>query len=357
MLQVSSYLEFVHFCINNKSPIPVVKDWKGLFTFMGEQALSGVGFQGVERMKSAGADVPKEVMLRWYVMSERIRERNRKMNKVVEEVFDMLEKDGLECCLLKGQGNNLMYPDPYVRTSGDIDVWVNANRERILSFAKAHFKLKTDVRYHHVECEYQGVPVELHVFPCTMNTPVYNHRLQELFRKSVHEQCQHRVLLPDGERKVPVATVTFNLVYQLSHLYHHFFDEGIGLRQMMDYFYVLKTAWKEDSFDRDVLVENLKNVNLYRFAQAVMWVLHEVFGLEQKFFIVPADVRRGRLLLDEILKGGNFGKYSGITNHSIGVKYFLKVKRNMRFVRTYPVEALFEPLFRTWHFFWRLSRR
>lgn len=133
--------------------------------------------------------------------------------------------------------------------------------------------------------------------------------------------------------------------------------EGIGLRQMMDYFYVLKTAWKEDSFDRDVLVENLKNVNLYRFAQAVMWVLHEVFGLEQKFFIVPADVRRGRLLLDEILKGGNFGKYSGITNHSIGVKYFLKVKRNMRFVRTYPVEALFEPLFRTWHFFWRLSRR
>ena len=85
-----------------------------------------------------------------------------------------------------------------------------------------------------------------------------------------------------------------------------------------------------------------------------MWVLHEVMGLEKCLFIVPADERRGRLLLDEILKGGNFGQHSGLTRHGMGTKYFLKIKRNMRFVRAYPAEALCEPVFRTWHFFWRM---
>ena len=72
--------------------------------------------------------------------------------------------------------------------------------------------------------------------------------------------------------------------------------------------------------------------------------------------IVPVDEWRGRTLLGEILKGGNFGQYSGLTNHSMGVKYVLKMKRSLAFVRQYPAEALCEPLFRTWHFFWRLAQ-
>ena len=99
---------------------------------------------------------------------------------------------------------------------------------------------------------------------------------------------------------------------------------------------------------------SLSYLGLYKFAGAVMWVLHKVCGLEEAYMIAPMDEWRGKLLLDEILKGGNFGHYSGLTNHSTGTKYFLKIKRNMRFVRAYPSEALCEPLFRTWHFFWRV---
>ena len=71
------------------------------------------------------------------------------------------------------------------------------------------------------------------------------------------------------------------------------------------------------------------------------------------------DEKRGRLLLAEILDGGNFGrhftKYAGFTHQSMGKKYFLKIWRNMHFVRYFPAEALCEPLFRSWHFFWRLK--
>ena len=60
-------------------------------------------------------------------------------------------------------------------------------------------------------------------------------------------------------------------------------------------------------------------------------------------------------MLDEILKGGNFGRSSNLDQNSTAKKYFQKIWRNMHFVRQYPAEALCEPVFRTWHFFWRIG--
>ena len=111
----------------------------------------------------------------------------------------------------------------------------------------------------------------------------------------------------------------------------------------------------------DVVQRELKYLGLWKFAGAVMYVLHEVLGLPKEKMIAPKDEKRGKLLLTEILNGGNFGKhftkYGGFTHQSMGKKYFLKIWRNMHFVRYYPAEALCEPIFRTWHFFWRLNHR
>ena len=101
----------------------------------------------------------------------------------------------------------------------------------------------------------------------------------------------------------------------------------------------------------------LRYLGLRKFAGAVMYVLGEVFGLEQEEMIVPPDEWRGQTLLAEVLQGGNFGQHSGLGEHSAGAKYLLKSRRNLRFVRQYPAEALSEPLFRTWHYFWRLWNR
>ena len=84
----------------------------------------------------------------------------------------------------------------------------------------------------------------------------------------------------------------------------------------------------------------------------------EALGLSEEKMIAPKDEKRGKLLLAEILNGGNFGKhftkYGHFTQQGMAKKYFLKIWRNMHFVRYYPAEALSEPVFRTWHFFWRL---
>ena len=420
-------------------------NWQELYSFASKQALLGLCFEGIERL---GEEYPeelrrnpigRELLMTWMGKAQQIRRQNRKVNVVASKLFSMLREDGFRCCVLKGQGNVLMYPNPYSRTPGDIDVWIHDSRERISEYALKKFELEDDIRLQHLETSLDGVPVELHFFPCSMNNILYHARLQKWFRRNADLQCSHIVGLPDEAGEVAIPTTAFNVIYQLCHLYHHFFDEGIGMRQIIDYFLVVndfsKNVFLNNEFfesprpslakegstfspspsssgsgdvtalrcseplrykdggpskvspgcagwDRldgsgdttsacsldagssaalDVVQKELKFLGLWKFAGAVMYVLHEALGLPEEKMIAPMDEKRGKLLLAEILNGGNFGKhftkYGHFTQQGMAKKYFLKIWRNMHFVRYYPAEALSEPIFRTWHFFWRLKHR
>ena len=427
-------------------------DWQQQYSFASKQAILGLFFDGIERL---GKEYPeelkqnpigRELLMTWMGKAQQIRRQNMKVNAVASKLFSMLREDGLRCCILKGQGNALMYPNPYSRTPGDIDVWINASRERIMEYAQKRFELGDDIRLQHLETSLDSVPVELHFFPCSMNNPIYHARLQKWFRRNADLQCSNVVSLPDGIGEIAIPTTAFNVVYQLTHLYHHFFDEGIGMRQIIDFYYVVCdfykvyqnsskitpslftikegstshpdpltlrgeggnrptrcseplrskvggpskvspdcAGWDRRGVSGDtssvscssvrsasttdpsastslvVVQRELKYLGLWKFAGAVMYVMKEVLGLSEDKMIVPMDEKRGKLLLAEILNGGNFGrhftKYGHFTQQGMAKKYFLKIWRNMHFVRYYPVEALSEPIFRTWHFFWRVKNK
>lgn len=365
---ITAIFAFLRYLLGYKENISNVvarMDWQELYSFASKQAILGLCFNGIERL---GKEYPEELkrnpigrklLMTWMGVSQQIRRQNMKVNVVANKLYSMLREDGLRCCILKGQGNALMYPNPYSRTPGDIDVWIDASRKRIMEYAQKKFELEDDIRLQHIETSVDGVPVELHFFPCTMNNPLYNARLQKWFKRNADLQCSNVVSLPDGIGEIAIPTTAFNVVYQLTHLYHHFFDEGIGMRQIIDYYYVVNTD--ELLVIRDALQKELKYLGLWKFARAVMYVLHEVLGLPEEKMIAPMDEKRGKLLLAEILNGGNFGrhftKYGHFTQQGMAKKYFLKIWRNMHFVRFYPAEALSEPIFRTWHFFWRLKHR
>ena len=365
---MSELFDFLKYCQGAKSDVNKVIagiDWQMLYSFAFKQALLGLCFDGIERL---GKEYPeelklnpigRELLMTWMGKAQQIRRQNMKVNAEAGKLFSMLREDGFRCCILKGQGNALMYPNPYSRTPGDIDVWVNASREYLTEYAKCHFKLEDDIRFHHLETTLDGVPVELHFFPGIMNNPIYNARLQKWFKRNADLQCSNIVSLPDGIGEIAIPTTAFNVVYQLTHLYHHFFDEGIGMRQIIDYYYVVNND--ESLVIRDTLQRELKHLGLWKFAGAVMYVLHEALGLSEEKLIAPIDEKRGKLLLAEILNGGNFGqhftKYGHFTQQGMAKKYFLKIWRNMHFVRYYPAEALSEPIFRTWHFFWRMKNK
>ena len=365
MNDITAFFAFLKYCLGYKGNISRVvdsMDWQELYSFASKQALLGLCFDGIERLGKENPEelrlnpIGRELLMTWMGKAQQIRRQNRKVNAVASKLYSMLRGDGLRCCILKGQGNALMYPNPYSRTPGDVDVWIDASRERIMEYTQKKFELGDDIRLQHLETSLDGVPVELHFFPCSMNNPIYHARLQKWFRRNVDLQCSHIVGLPDGTGDIAVPTSAFNVVYQLTHLYHHFFDEGIGMRQIIDYYYVVSML----NVNCEMLTwlpKELKHLGLWKFAGAVMYVLHEALGLPEEKMIAPMEEKRGKLLLTEILNGGNFGKhftkYGHFTQQGMAKKYFLKIWRNMHFVRYYPAEALSEPVFRTWHFFWR----
>ena len=305
---MSELFDFLKYCLGAKSDENKVIagiDWQMLYSFAFKQALLGLCFDGIERL---GKEYPeelklnpigRELLMTWMGKAQQIHRQNVKVNGVAAKLYSKFREDGLRCCILKGQGNALMYPNPYSRTSGDIDVWVNASREQITEYAKKHFEIGDDMRYHHLETSLDGVPVELHFFPCTMNNPIYNARLQKWFKRNADLQCSNVVSLLDGIGEIAIPTTAFNVIYQLTHLYHHFFDEGNGMRQIIDYYYVVNND--ELLVIRDTLQRELKYLGLWKFAGAVMYVLHEVLGLPEEKMIAPMGEKRGKLLL---------GKYS-----------------------------------------------
>ncbi len=358
--QQKIFFDFLRFCIGSAKEIPAsVKDadWKVLYVIAKKQALLGVLFYGIRRLPKELAPEQK-ILMQWMVMAEQIRKQNIRLFQDSVKVCKNFENEGFSNCILKGQGNALLYPDPYMRTPGDIDIYL------VMQYINNVCPNQV-MRYHHVDFPVMKTAIEVHFTPSYMFFPIHNSRMQKWFKEVMDLQCSNVVTLPDGYGEITVPTTSFNVVYILSHLYRHVFTEGIGLRQLLDYYFVvmmwhtdLTNLTDSDSADLAALQRELKRLGLWKFAGAVMYVLHEVFGLEEDMMIVPMNEKEGMFLLDEIMRGGNFGQYDDRLGDKTGEgkvhRYFRMSLRNMRFVRHYPSEALCEPLFRTWFFFWKV---
>ena len=434
--QQKIFFDFLRFCIGSAKEIPgslKEVDWKELYAIAQKQALLGVLFYGIQRLPKELAPEQK-LLMQWMVMAEQIRKQNIRLFQDSVKVCQNFENEGFANCILKGQGNALLYPDPYMRTPGDIDIYLSGGRRKIMKYVDQVCPNQV-MRYHHVDFPVMKTAIEVHFTPSYMFCPIHNRRMQKWFEEVMGEQCNHRVSLPDGYGEIHVPQVSFNVIYILSHLYRHIFTEGIGLRQLLDYYYVVcdfckvyqissnhlsnfsnhpvplskegstfspsplsseerdvTALWCSEplrykvggaskpspgcaGWDRlgaigdtsfaagassvalDVVQKELKHLGLWKFAQAVMFVMKEVFGLSEDRMIAPMDEKEGRFLLDEIMRGGNFGQYDDRMGSKVGEskihRYFRMNLRNLRFVKHYPTEALSEPLFRTWFAVWK----
>ena len=461
-------------------------DWDACYQFAKRQTLVGVLFDGIQRLPKELAPA-RPLLLRWLSDSESIRRRNMRMDRASAYIYNKVCAAGFRCCILKGQGNALLYPHPSSRTPGDVDVWVVANREELRHIALSLTEgdgSSLQESLNHIVLTVYGVSVELHSTPALLNSPLHNSRLQRWLKRNADLQCSNRIALPNNAGKVAVPTLSFNIIYQLCHLFHHCFYEGVGLRQIVDYYLVLmntdfsgnangasgntdegclflntdftdftdrvsgntdedgvlsntdytdSTDSSSGDFEGDGcflntdctdftdsssgdfegdgrflntdytdftdrvdgkteehscdsgdscssslttdssglmdgfvvteelsgLQEELKWLGLWGFAGAVMYVLREVMGLDEKRMICAPDERRGRLLLEEIMAGGNFGHYDERNHFGQGALWhnIQRFRRDWRMLRFYPSEALSEPLFRVCHFLWRWKQK
>ena len=436
--QQKIFIDFLRFCIGSVKEIPgslKEADWQELYAIAKKQCLVGILFDGIKKLPAEHVGMKKELLLQWMAESQMLEKANVRLNDAAIQVSEWFRKKGFRTCILKGQGNALMYPNPYSRTPGDIDIWVEGGDKRVISFVRS-ISPHEKACYHHIEFpSYKGVEVEVHYRPSFLLCFWHNRKLQKYYERVKEEQFSHRVML--GEQgEIAIPTMEFNLIFQLTHIYAHLMNEGIGLRQLVDYYYVLcdfykvyqnfskthpssltlkggSTAFPKPlspqgtgdvtalrcseplrskvggpskvspdcaGWDRlsiegdnsagsttavtssastalDVVQKELKELGLWKFTGGIMYIMQEVFGMPASRLIIPPNEKYGKFVLNEVLEAGNFGRHDArnrFGRSQLGHN-LQRVYRDIRLVRYFPGEALCEPLFRTWHFFWRLK--
>ena len=329
----------------------VVEDpavWQEVYDLAKVHALTGIVFSVAEKYPKEEA-APKMLLREWLGDSLGIDRKNRSANEAIGHLLADFEALGYRCVLLKGQGAALMYPTPKYRSSGDIDLWVDGDRDKLIELVRKH-NPKAKICHHHGDYgKVDGVPVELHFLPTWLYNPIHDRRLQAFFRSELAPGKVVPVEIGDSEVNIP--GVTFDAVFMLVHMYKHIFNEGLGLRQLMDYFFVLN----DGSFDRPLVMRTLRRTHLVRFAGAVMYLMKEVFGIADEKLLLAPDEVAGRSLLGEVMKSGNFGARERSEGHATG-KLAYRQKRLWRFLFTYPSEVLCAPLWKAWHWCWRKVR-
>ena len=439
--QQKIFFDFLRFCIGSAKEIPgslKEVDWKELYAIAKKQCLVGVLFDGIKKLPAEHVGMKKELLLQWMAESQMLEKANVRLNDAAILVSEWFRKKGFRTCILKGQGNALMYPNPYSRTPGDIDIWVEGEDKRVISFVRS-ISPHEKACYHHIEFpSYKGVEVEVHYRPSFLLCFWHNRKLQKYYERVKEEQFSHRVMLEE-QGEIAIPTVEFNLIFQLTHIFSHLMNEGIGLRQILDYYYVLcdfykvyqnsskihpssltlkggSTAFPKPlspqgtgdvtapsrrseplrskvggpskvspdcaGWDRlsiegdnsagsttavtssastalDEVQKELKELGLWKFAEGIMYIMQKVFGMPASRLIVPPNEKYGKFMLNEVLEAGNFGRHDArnrFGRSQLGHN-LQRVYRDIRLVMYFPAEALCEPLFRVWHFFWRMKNK
>ena len=344
------YLQILAYGLTeNTSTTPPKVDainWSRFYSFCESQAILGIGLQCIDKLKrqlGSGLKIPQNLLLHWIGISEQIKAQNLLLNKKTKEITEYLTNKGKRSCILKGQGNALMFPDPMLRSSGDIDVWLEGSKKEIVEFVHEDYP-DMNVQYHHMNYPvFDDVEVEVHYYPSYCYNKWHNYRLQQYFRKESEKQ-----FLNSTGHGFNVPTVSFNLVFQLSHMMRHFFTQGIGIRHAIDYYYLLQQNITEEQ--KIELISVLKRCGMFKFFCAIMWIETSVLGLDKNTDIVPSHECAGLLLLREMLKGGNFGHQYNHFGKTELVTFVKQIKYNFQYILEFPSEPLFRPLALFWDF-------
>ena len=314
--------------------VPSSEEWSMLYGLSVKQAVAGVCFCGVQRLpKEQLVEMPIRLKLQWFALATQIKARNELLNHRCVEVQRMLTEEGMKSCILKGQGVAKLYKIRneefgvrngvnlgLYRQSGDIDVWVDGGMEKALRWCREKYG---DVEYDYINAHvpvFKDVEVELHWRVQSMANLFRNRRLQQwLVREETKEMIfggkadmKPSESLQSSETSITVPSLEFNAFYLMLHCYNHEFSSGLGLRQLMDYYFLLRNinVNKKGKGDNSAPFNRLfKEFGMDRFVGAVMWIMQEVFGLERERLLCEPDEKEGRYILAEVMAGGNFGHH------------------------------------------------
>ena len=322
---------------------PSEQEWKVMLQEAQRQAIEGVLAEGMNRLPKE-YQPPEELLWDWVALALKDEANTRLNLKRTRELTSLVQKVGFRGCVLKGVATAQYYPEPLRRQCGDIDLWIFGSRQDVMSWLRSRYKISHNV-WHNVGVEvFEDVPVEIHFHPGWVYNPFCNWRLQRWFnayglRLSTIDSLEQGFVRP---------TADFDAIFSLVHSFRHLLVQGVGLRHVVDYFYILRSGVRDK---KEVVMKLLSSFGIEKFAGAMMWVLSSVCGMPAEDLLCEPNEKEGRFLLKEIMQGGNFGisRTDGMGYNSL-YRYWVTM-------RHFPSEVLWIMPWKLWHRFWRMCDR
>ncbi|MBO4446881.1 MAG: nucleotidyltransferase family protein [Bacteroidales bacterium] len=321
-------------------PMLSSEEWRAVYDLALHQSLLGIAFSGIEHLPNEKWP-EKLISMKFYAQVKYIRSFTQRATETSIEVVDRFARQGRRSVILKGVTSGALYDDPSLRSSGDVDIWVESDRKWLKDFVRS-INPNAGVYYHHITLiKIRGVELEAHFMPTWMNNPFVNARLQRWFAGFWQDETNIQEVKVSGG-SVPGLSDRYNRVFLLIHIFRHLFMDGVGMRQIMDYYCLLRKGLTPE--EREETMVMLRSFRLDKFAAAVMYLLGECFHLPEEKMLCAPDGKRGRFLLSEVMRSGNFGnsdsRIKGDANASSAYNFFTRIIRSLRFLPQYPSEAL-----------------
>ena len=342
----SEYWDIISFSLDANQDAPSCLegiDWVDFYVFCHRHSIEGIVLGGIDR---ANIRIDQKVLFEWIALSEKIRRRNEILNKRTVEISDWFSERGFRSVILKGQANALMYPNPEMRCPGDIDIWVEGEQKTVIKmimeqWAEAHYSI------HHIDMPaFKDVSVEVHYRPIYLRNWFVDKKLARYISSIEEQQFSNKVLLEGKE--IGHLTDDFNAVYEMLHMYGHFFSSRNSFKQFIDYYYLLKRGLSEQQ--KADVAARFKEFKVDRYARGIMWIMKDTLGLDEGYLIVEPSERIGRAVLGEAMRYGTF-------SHKKLWYVLQEFAGNLRLVLLFPGEVLISPLFLAWHQWWRFKMR
>lgn len=269
---------------------------------------------------------------------------HRQLNTCLTEAVCRLKEAGITPVLLKGQAYAQHYPRPEWRQCGDIDLYIGEmDYPRAVAIARecgwqSRPNENNQPGGKHYSCYLHGVRIELHRVAAILDLPAPNRRFQRWSHDQLSLTTRKMYI---GEIEVSLPPPLFDVVFVFQHLYHHFLNGGVGLRQLCDW--VLLLHAHSSSIDYRELETLLSRFGLLRGWKMFGCIAVDWLGLPaQEFpFYSSRYGSRSEKILGIILREGNFGHYApGKTERPDGYwrgKLHSYARHQKRFSSLFPI--------------------
>lgn len=318
------------------------EDWEKVYQLAEEQSVVGLVLAGIEH---SYVKPPQDLLLQWIGEVQIIEQQNKAMNEFVASLIEKLRKNGIYAILVKGQGIAQCYEKPLWRASGDVDLLLSSgNYEKA---KKMLIPLSDSVENEFSGFKHTGMAfgewiVELH--------GTLHSRLSKRVDKGIDE-AQNEVFYGgnvrswvNGNTQVFLPRADEDVIFVFTHILHHFFIDGIGLRQICDWCRLLYTY--KESLNYGLLESRIKAMGLMSEWKAFASLGVEYLGMpvEAMPFYDSRFKAKCEQLVKLILESGNFGHNRKWTRSDIYVvrkynAFWRKFKNFCRKAKVFPLDS------------------